>query len=136
MWYLVLIVIHDNLINLKTNLNTTWQNQIVWQVYPRILKSENTHFVRGSITVWLTGCFNGLDTTQQVCPLILLTKQSRQNQICKTGGQSDTSVISYLNLSKIYYLVLRVWADPGLSLLAYSIKSFGRMSAGFKLGSH
>ena len=38
-----------------------------------------THHVRGSVTVWLTSCLAGLDSTEQVNMLIISTKQYYNN---------------------------------------------------------
>ena len=52
-----------------------------------LYQPENTHFVRGSITIRLTSCLTGLDLAKQVNLLTVLIKQNGWILTSHTGGQ-------------------------------------------------
>ena len=59
------------------------------------LQRTLAYFLRGSITVQLTSCLTGLDSTKQVDILLIQHKRSSWIQTKQTGGQQYSDTSSY-----------------------------------------
>ena len=70
------------------------------------------HFVSGSITVQLTSCLAGLDSTKQVNMLLIQQKQISRIQTKQTGqSYSDTSPYEV----SVLWLGSQILADPRIN---------------------
>ena len=109
---------HVHEIFCKTSLNCTFY--VIRGAYDQTcltIGPENTFIVRRSITVWLTYCLTGLNSTKEVKLLIFFIWQSSWIQTSQTGSLLFSDRYFHLRSNWVF----ADWANMGLQALLLGV---------------